>query len=151
MSSNVRPLSDIRYFLYQLPFCTYSPYQLPSFETEAPFLEPLHQHISLPNDPPTQSLPIRSTSIHLHSTPPFEGNKSLLKQKLSSWNPFTIYSDYQAMSARLKTAVSLEAIYAALKLTCPGLPLYILSARKRQFDKTFPINFIHYIRIYSRI
>lgn len=30
------------------------------------------------------------------------GNKSLLGQPLSSWNPFKLYSDFTALSARLK-------------------------------------------------
>jgi len=30
------------------------------------------------------------------------GNKSLLSQPLRSWNPFTIYSDYTALTNRLK-------------------------------------------------
>mmetsp|Transcript_26309 Transcript_26309/g.25148 ORF Transcript_26309/g.25148 Transcript_26309/m.25148 type:complete len:93 (+) Transcript_26309:497-775(+) len=30
------------------------------------------------------------------------GNKSLLAQKLPSWNPFKIYADYQEMTKRMK-------------------------------------------------
>lgn len=30
------------------------------------------------------------------------GNKSLLAQPLHSWNPFTLYSDFQTLGARLK-------------------------------------------------
>ncbi len=30
------------------------------------------------------------------------GNKSLLQQPLSSWNPFTLYADFNAVAARVK-------------------------------------------------
>lgn len=40
---------------------------------------------------------------HARSFYSFLGNKSLLAQPLHSWNPFTLYSDFQKLTARTKS------------------------------------------------